>query len=244
MIEESDIERIRVVWRSEPRIRFDEKNVSIAESQGDLVLEGEVEDIGTKQLMLRRAAAAMDGEGIIDRLSVRPAERMEDGRIRDLLRGAFVNEQAFVRCHIVERIKGEAQLVQEPLDPEGTIELRVAEGIVTLDGDVPGLVIKRLAGVLAWWIPGSRDVVNGLGVTPPEEDNDEAIVDAVRTALEKDPFVNAEQICVEAVSSVVVLTGLVASEAERDMAEHDAWYIFGVDDVVNSIAVDRRAAAS
>jgi osmotically-inducible protein OsmY len=35
----------------------------------------------------------------------------------------------------------------------------------------------------------------------------------------------------------VRLTGLVPSEAERDMAERDAWYVFGVDDVINEIAV-------
>jgi osmotically-inducible protein OsmY len=32
------------------------------------------------------------------------------------------------------------------------------------------------------------------------------------------------------------LTGLVKSASSRDAAEWDAWYIFGVDDVVNDIA--------
>jgi len=35
------------------------------------------------------------------------------------------------------------------------IDIGVEDGVVTLDGDVP---------VLAWWAPGSRDVVKGLGV--------------------------------------------------------------------------------
>jgi osmotically-inducible protein OsmY len=84
-------------------------------------------------------------------------------------------------------------------------------------------------------VPGSRDVVNGLGVTPPEEDNEDAVTDAVRIALEKDPFVNAEQIRVATRASVVTLSGLVPSESEREMAEFDAWYVFGVDRVVNRI---------
>jgi osmotically-inducible protein OsmY len=37
--------------------------------------------------------------------------------------------------------------------------------------------------------------------------------------------------------SVVTLTGLVPKESEREMAEYDAWYVFGVDKVVNKILV-------
>ena len=91
--------------------------------------------------------------------------------------------------------------------------------------------------MLAWWVPGSRDVINGLAVEPPEEDNDEAIADAVRLALEKDPFVDAGQVRIGVRQAVVTLQGLVPSEAEREMAELDAWYVFGVDGVDNRIEV-------
>jgi len=43
----------------------------------------------------------------------------------------------------------------------------------------------------------------------------------------------------EALEAVVALDGVVPTEAERDMAEHDAWYVFGVEDVVNRIEVRR-----
>jgi len=49
--------------------------------------------------------------------------------------------------------------------------------------------------------------------------------------------VNASQIRIGAREAVVRLTGLVPSEAERDMAERDAWYVFGVDEVENLIEV-------
>ena len=42
------------------------------------------------------------------------------------------------------------------------VEFAVEDGIVTLDGEVPSLTHKRLAGVFAWWVPGSRDVINGM----------------------------------------------------------------------------------
>jgi osmotically-inducible protein OsmY len=40
-------------------------------------------------------------------------------------------------------------------------------------------------------------------------------------------------------NALVRLTGLVPSEAERDMAEFDAWYVFGVDRVDDRIKVRR-----
>lgn len=127
--------------------------------------------------------------------------------------------------------------VRMPEPVSGKITVSVADGVVTLDGDLPGLAQKRLAGVLAWWVPGARDVVNGIGVTPPEADDDEQMTDAVRTALEKDPFVNADQISVTTRNAVVTLHGIVPTPSERDMAEYDAWYVFGVDKVRNDIDV-------
>lgn len=96
---------------------------------------------------------------------------------------------------------------------------------------------KRIAGVLAWWVPGSRDVVNGLEVLPPMEDNDEEITEAVSLVLKKNAFVDASQIRVSTHNAVVMLDGLVTNETEKRMAEFDAWYVFGVDAVVNQLAV-------
>jgi hypothetical protein len=41
--------------------------------------------------------------------------------------------------------------------------MSVNNGVVLLDDHVNGLTQKRLAGVLAWWVPGNRDVINGDG---------------------------------------------------------------------------------
>ena len=60
-----------------------------------------------------------------------------------------------------------------------------ANGVVTLNGEVPSLSHKRLAGVLAWWVPGTRDVINGLEEVPPEEDNDDELIDAMHVACWK-----------------------------------------------------------
>jgi osmotically-inducible protein OsmY len=95
--------------------------------------------------------------------------------------------------------------------------------------------------VLAWWIPGSRDVVNGIEVVPDEIDNDDEITDAVRLVLEKDRLVDEAEIRARTRDRVVTLEGLVPNDSVREMAELDAWFVFGVDGVVNRLEL--RAAS-
>lgn len=233
------IENVRKALRSEPRIDFAHHPLNLSWADRDLTIEGEVGNIVAKKLTLERAAATAGVGGIIDRLRVVPAQRMGDDQIRDLVCDVLLGEEALANCALYAWDKHQRVAVRALDSPRGTIDVKVAAGVVTLDGDVPGLVQKRLAGVLAWWVPGSQDVVNGLGVAPPEEDNDFEITDAVRIAFEKDPFVTAEQIRVATHNSVVTLQGVVPTAAEREMAEFDAWYVFGVDKVINNVEVHR-----
>lgn len=96
---------------------------------------------------------------------------------------------------------------------------------------------KRLAGVLAWWVPGSRDVVNGIDLFSNAEEQDEELVDLIRIVLEKDPMVNAAQISVRSRDGVVTLEGAVATPNASRAAESDAWYVLGVNEVVNRLSV-------
>ena len=234
---EAVLQAVRAALLSEPRVDPHAHRIALDFADGVLTLEGEVGDVAAKKLALECAAAIPGVTGIVDRLRVAPAERMGDGQVRELVRDALLQEPAFADFGLRECIKGAWRPVRAPPQPRGAIDVEVADGVVTLNGRVPGLDDKRLAGVLAWWVPGSRDVINGLAVEPPEEDSDDAIAEAVRLALEKDPFVDAGQIRVGVRRATVTLTGLVPTESERDMAEFDAWYVFGVDKVANRIEV-------
>jgi len=231
------LQRVRDALRADTTIGFDEASIVLALSDGALLIDGEVADVSVKRRTLRKAAAVIAPRPIIDRLHVRPATPMEDGMIGDLVRDAMIEEPALADCRIRVWVKSRPEVARDPLAATGAIDVRVEDAIVTLDGEVPGLAQKRLAGALAWWVPGSRDVVNGLGVNPPEEDSDGEITDTIRLVLEKDPFVNPDQIRVMTRNAIVTLDGLVPTESERDMAEHDAWYVFGVENVINRIAV-------
>jgi osmotically-inducible protein OsmY len=121
--------------------------------------------------------------------------------------------------------------------PHGVIQVSVTDGVVLLDDHVTSLIQKWLAGVLAWWVPGSRDVINGMEVVSLQEDSDEEIAKAVRLVLGKDPFVNVERIRVRVKKAVVTLEGDAPSAPQKEMAEFDAWYVFAVDKVDNRMEV-------
>ena len=233
---ESVLKKIRAALHGEPRLELDRYPIKVTAEGGVPVLTGEVASVAAKKLALGRAAATGGVTGLIDRVRVKPASAMGDREIRDHLLRALMQEPAFQEFALRVRDRNEIESFRETApNRRGAIELSVADGVVTLSGELPGLGGKRLAGVLAWWVPGSRDVINGIAIEPPEADNDDEIADAVRLALEKDPFVNAAQIRVGCRDSTVVLAGLVASASERDMAEFDAWYVFGVDRVDNRL---------
>jgi len=224
--------------RSESRIgpHFKPLRLEIAED-GTATIEAEVENVALKRLALERLAGTPGISAVIDRMHVAPAVPKSDDGILDDLRKAFYDEPSFRVLAIKEAENSHLKLVRDAFeDGRGEIVFEVHDGVVILNGRVPGLTSKRLAGVLAWWVPGSRDVVNGIAVDPPEEDSPDLIEEAVRVALDKDPFVDAEQVRVGVRNRTVRLTGVLPRDA-RDAAEWDAWYVFGVDNVINEIEV-------
>lgn len=185
--------------------------------EGDaIVVEGMVEGIAQKKRAVLAAMKYGEFTGVVDRLRVRPSREMTDDEIRE---------------HIEDAIDGESTLAGLGISAE------VTDGVVDLEGTVGSLTHKRLAGVLAWWVPGSVDVINSLEVEPAEDDTDDEIKDAVRTALEKDRLVDASRVTISARDWVVTLRGAVGSPAERDAAEDDAWYVWGVNEVKNELDV-------
>ncbi len=232
------LKKVRAALEYERRINLHRCSIHMDFHEGVLTLEGEVENIAAKRLSRALASRISGVRAVVDRLRVTPAEHMADDAILDAVRNAVLQEPVFAECALHLKSKGRVEVIREPpFQPGGVIEIAVAEGVVALEGQVINLTLKRLAGVLAWWVPGARDVENGLKVVPAEEDNDDEIADAVRIAFEKDPFLNPDQIHVSTRNCVVTLEGLVRNEAQKQMAENDAWFVLGVNDVVNRLEV-------
>lgn len=233
--------RVCAVLERDRRINLHRHPISVSVgSDGTLILEGETESVAAKKLTLRLAcAAAPELAGAVDRLRVARAEAMGDGEIRDRVRDSIIGEGSFAGCGLrVRHDRGETVRVAEPAGyPPADIEVGVDDGVVMLSGRVPSLSHKRLAGVLTWWVPGTRDVINDLEVWPPEEDNDDEITSAVVLALEKDPLVDEDRVGVATRNRVVTLSGVVAGTKQKEAAEDDTWCVFGVDQVVDRLAV-------
>lgn len=232
------LKEVRAALEREPRVNLHKFPVEMEFRDGVLTLEGEVEHVAGKKLSLELAIAVRGVTGIVDRLHVTPATRMGDRAILDAVRDALLQEPTLMNCSIHVIRKGQLETVREVTDePHGSIRVSVNEGVVLLDDHVTGLTQKRLAGVLAWWVPGSRDVINGMAVVPDQPDSDEEMAKAVRIVLKKDPFVNDERIRVVSRQSVVTLEGDAPSAPQKEMAEFDAWYVFGVDKVINRLEI-------
>jgi osmotically-inducible protein OsmY len=242
MTREADIIRqVRGLLEREPRINLHRYPIRIDVAEGAIVLEGEVEDIAAKKLALELAAGVQDVRGVIDRLHVRPTERKGDGAIRDVLCQALAQAPELRNCALRFRAPDRVELLRAaPGDGAGEIEVAIDDGVVTLEGTVISLSHKRIAGVLAWWTPGVRDVINSLDVAPPEQDTDDEVVDALRLVFEMDPLLRDAAILARADHYVVTLEGQVRTEAQRRRAELDAWALFAVDRVINRIEVGAR----
>lgn len=218
MNETEIVKTIKAALEKELHIDPMKNPIHIKMENNVILIEGAVDKIAHKKRGLLIAMGISGTSGVVDRLRVKPATEMGDKEIKNHIYDAFLEEQT------LNSIK---------------FDVEVNNGIVDIEGTVPSLSHKRLAGVLAWWVPGTQDIINSLEVNPPEEDSDDEITDAVVLALEKDKLVNHSSIKVLTKNWVVTLEGAVQSEAAKNAAEDDAWYVWGVNGVVSRLKVVR-----
>jgi osmotically-inducible protein OsmY len=201
-----------------------------------IVLEGDVADVAARKSALSVAARVPGVRGIVDRLKIVAATPRGDAEIRDSLLRMIEQESELSNCTLRMRLDGRIETLHDAgSEAAGEVEAEIDSGVIILNGRVLSLTHKRMLGVLAWWTPGCRDVINGIAVVPEEQDSDDEIVDAVRLVLEMDPMLKAEAISVRCRDAVVTLEGDVRTEAGRHQAELDAWYVFGIERVVNRL---------
>lgn len=235
--------QIHGLLERERRINLHRFPIGISNADGVAVLEGEVGDIAAKKLALELAGSVPGVRGVVDRLRVapgaRPGEgRRGDGEIRDSLARRFLEQPEFRNCSLRKHTNERDEVLREGNgDSVGDIEVSVADGVIVLEGRVISQPHRLFAGVLAWWTPGRRDVVNALEVEPAYDERDDEVAEALRLVLEADPEIDAAQVRPAVRQWVVTLEGNVPTEEQKRRAEMDAWYLSGVDRVVNNLQV-------
>lgn len=200
-------------------VRLRGRDIAVAVHDGRVTLQGQVSELAEKRLAVN----------LVRRLR-------EVGEIKDVLRLPTLRE--FGDNQIQQHV--EDALMQDPNIHESQLKVAAQDGVVTLTGQVNSLEEMRLAGLCAWWIPGVADVDNQIVVEPHQEGTQGDLVDIIRIALDKDVLVNSDTIGVSAKNNVVHLLGSVNSEEERLAAEHDVYYIWGVEEVINDLVVSPR----
>ena len=117
------------------------------------------------------------------------------------------------------------------------LEVRARRDIAFIEGAVPNLRQKKLAGEIARKVEGIHDVVNMLRITPLPVIDDESLRKHIRRALSRNPRIDISRISVEVVGGVVHLGGFVSTAAQKRLAEQEVWSAAGVRDIINKIEV-------
>jgi osmotically-inducible protein OsmY len=230
--------QVHAALERETRINLHRHRVEIHNDGAVVVLDGELADVAAKKLALELAASVRGVDGVVDRLTVRPGERRGDGAVRDSLVRMLLAAREFANCTLRWRANGRVETARlAHAGGIGEIEIAVSDGVIVLEGHVISQCHRRFAGVLGWWTPGRRDVVNSLAVKPEYEDRDDEVIEALELVLEADPMVDPSQIRIGCKGRTVILEGAVATEQQRRRAELDAWSLFGIDRVVNRLQV-------
>jgi len=145
---------------------------------------------------------------------------------------------------MVERdLEIQRQVMQElhwdsRIDP-ANIGVAVQAGVVTLSGVVSNYAEKAAAQTSAHRVPGVQDVANDIEViiSPSHARTDAEIAHAVRTSLEWNSLLPADDIRSTVSHGVVVLEGTVYTWQQRLAAEDAIRILTGVRGVVNNLTV-------
>jgi len=235
---EAITKQVHALLERETRIKLHRHPVEIHNANGVVVLEGELPDVAAKKLALERAASVRGVDGIVDRLRVSPGERRGDGAVRDSLARMLLEQPEFRNCTLRSYTSERTETLRSAHDDGvGDITIAVNDGVIVLEGYVISQSHRRFAGVLAWWTPGRRDVVNSLDVSPDYEDRDDEVIEALEIVPEADPMVDPSQIRMTFKDRTLTLMGAVPTEQQKSRAELDAWALLGVERVIDRLLV-------
>lgn len=128
-------------------------------------------------------------------------------------------------------------LVQDPRVHKFKVDVKVDDGVVTLDGLVDNPKAKQAAQEDASNTAGVFGVNNGIKVRPGGGARDQVIEENVLRAIRWDPYLERYEIIVVVRNRKVYLNGMVDNYYEKLRAENIASRVSGVAEVRNSLEV-------
>ena len=201
-------------------------NVTATVRNGDVVLSGTVESYAEKEEADRRVHHVDHIRGVDNEIQVRSSSNISDEALRDKLAKALSYDR-----------------VGYGTTAFNSINIGVKNGVVTLGGTVYGPVDKDSALSLVSHTPGVRDVIDNLEVAPVSPMDDQLRLRLARViygdpVLQKYAMDPAKPIRITVVNGNVVLSGVVDSKMDKDVAGLRANGVSGVFKVVNNLQVE------
>jgi osmotically-inducible protein OsmY len=200
---------------SDPKIAS--RDIAVSVRDGVVTLAGFVHGFGEKSQAEEDASRVEGVGGLANDIEVR----------LPLLRGRPDPE---IAREVVARIHSDMPNLREQ------IRVRVADGRVTLEGEVESHEQRAIVEDLVRTVKGIRRISNDIVVKPqilPLE-----IKQKIETAFERRAQIDADSITVEVgPNGTIILEGSVQSWAEREEAERAAWSAVGVVRVENRLQV-------
>ncbi|MFI7427417.1 BON domain-containing protein [Micromonospora sp. NPDC049836] len=200
----------------EPRVRPNEIGVTVTE--GVVTLTGWVDSYAKKWAAERAAHRVTRVRAVANDLAVRIATSAEksDPEIATAA-GRALEWDAFV-----------------PLE---ALDVTVADGWVTLHGEVEWEYQRRAAERAVGRLTGVRGVSNGITVRPATRSDGRELAERIVDALARNRATEAEGISVRVHGDTAVLAGLVHSIPEREEIERIVWSAPGIREVHNHVTV-------
>ena len=193
-----------------------DEDIATAVKEGVVTLAGIV-DTYAQRYAAERAIERVNGvKAIVNDLTVK-------------LPGAMARSDADIAHAAINALRWHIQV------PEGRIQVKVANGWLTLEGEVDQYYQKEAAEHAVQYLTGVKGVSNVITLRAMPTSAD--IKQRIRSSLKRQAELDAEQVTVETSGSRITLRGTVRSLAERRDAERAVWNAPGVTRVENDIKV-------
>jgi osmotically-inducible protein OsmY len=214
---ELDVEiQSRVEEWLENQDRFDDSEIFVSVTDGEVTLEGEVPSYALKQ------RTELEVRNIPGVASVQNELQVAVG----VLAGQKVlSEQVRTFLSLQPEVAGE------------DIKVDAEAGLVTLSGVVDTVWKKHRAEQLASEVIGVAEVVNKLLVVPSEDRQDRELAEQIAAALNRNSAVRPGEIDVKVAEGTVTLSGTVSSRNARRAAVETAELTMGVTEVEDRLVV-------
>jgi hypothetical protein len=221
---------IRAAWEQDSAVNTERDALDVVAGDPPAV-SGEVADVMVKRRAARLAREAAPGREVADHILLHADPPVADALLARRALDLISRHRAFLYISVT------------PWEPTASSDLadwigvEVQAGKIVLHGRVNTLTHRRLAEVLAWRLPGCRDVLNLLHVEPPQQDNDGEVTDAAEQALRTVLGPSAERVRVTTRLQRVTLSGVVDNASRHHLALEVCWSIPGVHWVEDKLSV-------